>query len=337
MPRLRRSDCSQPGIHRRRRGRGFEYLDSEGRSIRDEAVLERIRALAVPPAWRDVWICADELGHLQAVGTDDAGRRQYLYHDGWRERKDREKFDRMLDFARGLPKLRRSVDKKLRAEGLGRDRVLACAIRLLDRGFFRVGGEDYASENETFGLATMHRRHVSFEGKTIVFDYEAKGGQRRQQEITDPDIHPLIERLRRRRAAHPELLAYKDGRRWVDVRSADINAYVKEAAGGEFSAKDFRTWHATVLAALALASMDPATSKAAQKRAVNDAVKGVAAFLGNTPAVSRQSYIDPRVIDRYRDGETIAPTLRRATVAADVFDPRLQRRIERAVLRLLEG
>ena len=338
MPRLRRSDCSGPGIRRRRRGRGFEYVDEGGERIDDAETISRLSELSIPPAWKEVWICSDPMGHLQATGIDAAGRKQYLYHSRWRERRDQEKFDRMLDFARVLPRMRRRVAADLAGDELNRDRVLACSLRLLDRGFFRIGGEDYAQENESFGLATMQRRHVRVSGEEIVFDYEAKGGQRRVQTIADPDVLPVIERLRRRRSRHPELLAFRNGTgKWTDVRSEDVNAYLKETAGREFSAKDFRTWHATVLAAFALASMDVSpASKTARKRAINDAVKGVAAFLGNTPAVCRRSYIDPRVFDRFRDGATIKPALRRVRRAEDIYDPRVQRSLERAVIRLIE-
>jgi DNA topoisomerase-1 len=339
VARLRRSDCSGPGIQRRRRGRGFEYRDDNGERITDSETIERIAELSIPPAWKDVWICSDPMGHLQATGIDAAGRKQYLYHQRWRERRDQQKFDEMLEFARALPRMRRRVAEDLAGEELDRDRVLACALRLLDRGFFRIGGEDYAERNETYGLATMQRRHVRIEGDEIVFEYEAKGGQHRVQAITDPDLLPVIERLRRRRSSHPELLAYKNGRgSWTDVRSDDVNAYLKEAAQGDFSAKDFRTWHATVLAAFALASADGRNAtKTGRKRAVNDAVKGVAAFLGNTPAVCRRSYIDPRVIDRYRDGATIERSLRRVPRAEDIYNPKVQRTLERAVIRLIEG
>jgi DNA topoisomerase I len=334
MARLRRSDCSAPGFRRRRRGRGFEYLDQQGDRITDRETIERLAELRVPPAWREVWICSDPMGHLQATGIDAAGRKQYLYHQRWRERRDQEKFDRMLDFAAVLPRLRRRVASDIVTDGLHRDRVLATAVRLLDRGFFRVGGEDYAEQNETYGLATMQRRHVRIEDEEIVFDYESKGGQRRVQAIIDPEVRPVIERLKRRRTG-TELLAHRNGR-WIDIRSEDINAYLKEATAGDFSAKDFRTWNATVLAAFALASMGPVPeTKSGKRRRINEAVKGVAAFLGNTPAVSRQSYIDPRVFDRYRDGETIAGALRRVSSPEQVYDPKVQRRLERAVIQLL--
>jgi DNA topoisomerase IB len=278
------------------------------------------------------------MGHLQATGIDAAGRKQYLYHQRWRERRDQQKFDEMLEFARALPRLRRQVAADLAVEDgvLTRERVLACAVRLLDRGFFRIGGEGYAEQNETYGLATMHRRHVSIDGDEIHFAYTAKGGAEREQVVSDSEIVPVVATLRRRRSSDPELLAYRERRRWVDVRSDDVNAYIKEAARGEFSAKDFRTWSATVLAAVALGMhAPPPKTKAARRRAINEAVKGVAFFLGNTPAVCRQSYIDPRVIDRFGDGATISGTLRGIHLPSEVYDPKVQRRIERGVIRLI--
>jgi DNA topoisomerase I len=337
MPRLRRSDCSGPGLRRRGRGKGFEYLDEDGRRVQDPEALERIGELAIPPAWRDVWICDDPLGHLQATGIDAAGRKQYIYHPAWRDRRDQQKFDRMLQFARALPRLRKQVAGDLAVSGPTRDRILACAVRLLDRGFFRIGGEDYAEDNDSYGLATMRKRHVSVDGEEIVFDYESKGGKHRIQSIRDPKLVPLIRSLLRRRSGGGELLAYRNGRRWVDVRSEDVNEYVKSAAGSDFTAKDFRTWSATVLAAVALGAMPVPDSRAGRTRRIKDAVRGVAAFLGNTPAVCRRSYIDPRVFDRYRDATTVAPALRRAGSLDEAYLPSAQRRIERAVIRLISG
>jgi DNA topoisomerase I len=340
MPRLRRSDCSSPGLSRRRRGRGFQYFDPQGAPVTDPVAIERIRRLAIPPAWRDVWICADEWGHLQAVGTDVAGRKQYVYHQRWRERRDQQKFDRMIEFARALPGIRTAAAEHLEEKGLTRNRVLACAVRLLDRGFFRIGGEDYAEQAGTYGLATMHKRHVRLEGDVIVFDYPAKGGKKRVQSIVDPEVQDVVAELKRRRAGGPELLAYRSGRRWRDLRSVDINEYVKEAAGGEFTAKDFRTWHATVLAAVALAvSGEALKSKTGRTRAMSRAVNEAAAYLGNTPAVCRASYIDPRVFDRYRAGVTIAGALDRlGDPGADALaTPTLHGPVEEAVLDLLEG
>jgi DNA topoisomerase IB len=335
MARLRRVDCSGTGIKRRRRGKGFEYLDEDGRRIAEPAVLERIRELAIPPAWEEVWICPYPMGHIQATGIDAAGRKQYRYHDRWRERRDAEKFESMIRFARALPKLRRRVKKDLAREGMPREKVLALAMRLMDRGFFRIGSEDYAEENDTYGIATMQKRHVTISGDDVTFDYEAKGGQRRLQTIGDPEVAGLVRALKQRRGGGVELLAYKDGRRWVDVKSADVNEYVKAAAGEEFSAKDFRTWSGTVLAAVALAVSGPARgTKTSRKRAKARAVKEVARYLGNTPAVARSSYIDPRVFDRFDGGLTIAgvlPDLVEDTAAW----PDLQGAIEQGVLDLI--
>ena len=344
VPRLRRSDCSAPGIRRRGRGRGVEYLDPDGERIDDPEALERIDALAIPPAWREVWICLDPLGHLQATGIDAAGRKQYRYHDQWRARRDRQKFADMIDYGRALPRLRRRVTQHLRDdEELTRRRVLACATRLLDLGFFRIGSEGYAEDNQTYGLATMLKRHVTVNGSEVVFDYPAKGGQRRVQAIADDDVREVVAELRARRGGGQELLAYRDDGSWVDVRSPDINAYVKELTGGDFSAKDFRTWNATVLAGVALAgeanrldALGRRQTQTSRKRAVTSAVKAVAAYLGNTPAVCRSSYIDPRVIDRFQSGDTIAATLERIGGEPDVGDPAKRTRIEAAVLELLQ-
>jgi DNA topoisomerase I len=265
-----------------------------------------------PPAWQDVWICPYPHGHLQATGTDAAGRKQYRYHDAWRARRDAEKFEDMMRFARALPALRERVEADLGdCSGLTRPCVLACAVRLLERGFFRIGSEEYAAQNESYGLATMHKAHVRVEpGGQMVFSYTAKSGVRRVQGVVDEQACAVVAKLKRRRSGGPELLAYKEGRRWRDVRSQDINAYLKETTGGDFSAKDFRTWNATLLAAVALAvAGGVAATKTGRKRAVNRAVQEVAGYLGNTPAVCRASYIDPRVFDAYRAGFTIAPAL----------------------------
>jgi DNA topoisomerase-1 len=247
--RLRRSDCSEPGLRRGGRGRGFEYFDESGDRVTDEDTLERVRDLAIPPAWREVWICPDPLGHLQATGIDDAGRKQYLYHDRWRERRDRAKFERMVSFARALPRLRRRLVADLNGSEPNRERVLACSVRLLDIGLFRIGGEEYADRGGGLGLTTIRKRHVTIEGPSALFDYPAKGGIRRVQTVEDSECVALMRRLRRRRSGGDQLLAYRDGRAWVPVRADDVNEYLKERLGEEFSAKDFRTWNATVLAA----------------------------------------------------------------------------------------
>jgi DNA topoisomerase I len=334
MTRLRRSDCSGPGIARRRRGRGFEYLDDEGARIADPEDLARIRELGIPPAWEDVWVCPDARGHLQATGTDAAGRKQYLYHPDWRTRRDAEKFDDMARFARALPALRERVEADLGGDQLTRTRVLACALRLLDRGFFRIGSEEYS---ESYGLATMRKRHVKVgrDGE-MVFDYPAKSGVRRVQAVVDAAASEIVAALKRRRGGGDELLAFKDGRRWRDLRSDDINAYIKEATGDDFSAKDFRTWNATVLAAVALSvSGGVAGSKTGRKRAITRAIKEVAHYLGNTPAVCRASYIDPRVFDAYRGGLVIGRPLEHAAEIAPGELPIHRRAIEEAVLDLI--
>jgi len=333
--RLRRVDCSGPGIRRRRRGKGFEYLDDGGRRITERQVLDRIRALVIPPAWEDVWICPHPAGHIQATGVDAAGRKQYRYHALWRERRDRQKFDSMIEFARSLPRLRMRIEQDLALEGLPRGRVLACAARLLDRGFFRIGCEDYAEENDTYGIATMQRRHVAVEGDEVTFDYESKGGHRRVQSIGDAVVAEVVRALQRRRGGGDELLAYKSGERWVDVKSGDVNRYVKEATGGDFSAKDFRTWSGTVLAAVALAvSGMAAGSRGSRKRAKTRAVKEVARYLGNTPAVCRASYIDPRVFDRFDGGLTIGGVLPELAEDTSAW-PEMRGAVEDAVLDLL--
>jgi DNA topoisomerase-1 len=335
MPRLRRVDCSAPGITRRRRGRGFEYLDEDGNRVEELEVLSRINELAIPPAWTDVWVCPYPMGHIQATGVDARGRKQYLYHERWRQRRDQQKFDSMVDFARALPAMRRRVARELESDWLSREQVLACAVRLLDRGFFRVGGEDYAVENESYGLATMRKEHVRLNRGTITFDYPAKSGQRRIQSIVDDEVYEIVAALRRRRGGEPELLAYKEGTRWRDIKSADINTYVKEVTGGDFSAKDFRTWNATVLAAVALAVSGPAAtaSKTARKRAKVRAVKEVAGYLGNTPAVCRASYIDPRIFDRFDVGLTIGGVLPEVADTSDMDS--LHGPVEEAVLDLI--
>jgi len=336
MPRLRRVDCSAPGIRRVGRGRGFSYQEEDGTPVTDRETLERIAELVIPPAWRDVWVCPHPRGHIQATGYDEAGRKQYLYHPAWREHRDREKFAEMERFAKALPRMRERTGADLARRGLVRERVLACSVRLLDLGFFRIGSERYAAENETFGLSTLRRRHVTIERGVAMFDYAAKNSKRHRQEIADPAVVPTIRSLKQRRGGGHELLAYRAGRGWVDVRADEINQYLKQSMGGDCTAKDFRTWNATVLAAVELATNGvDAKTKAARKRAATAATKRVADYLSNTPAVCRASYIDPRVFDRFDSGETIRPALKRilAGERPDEFPDR--ERIERAVLRLI--
>ena len=338
MARTRHVDCNSAGIRRLRHGRGFRYEWANGGRVNDPLLRERIRTLAIPPAWKDVWICPIENGHIQATGIDDAGRKQYLYHQAWRENRDREKFAEMEDFARALPHLRGRIREDLGKRGLTRERVLACAIGLLDRGLFRVGSERYATENGTFGLTTLKRRHVRIERGVAVFDYRAKGGKRHRIEIAGPELIPTLRALNARRGPPGGLLGYRAGREWLGLGAEEINEHLREVAGCECSAKDFRTWNATVLAALALAERgEEATTKAARKRAVADACNRVAELLANTPAVCRRSYIDPRVFDRFDSGETIRPALRRIAGDAGANGFAERERIERAVLRLIRS
>lgn len=320
MARTRRSDCSMPGIRRLRRGRGFLYQWPDGSLVDDAEILARIQKLAIPPAWKDVWICPWANGHLQATGTDKAGRRQYLYHEGWRRRRDAEKFARVREFGLALPALRKVVVDDLHRRGFGRERVLAAAVRLLDIGYFRVGGEQYADENDTYGVATLLREHVSRKRDALVFDYPAKHSKRRIIAVHDDLLLGIVPSLKRRRGGGAELLAWKVRTEWVDVRSSDVNAYIKEIAGGEFSAKDFRTWSATVLAAVGVAT-EEMSGHGPTRAGVNRVIKEVAEAIGDTPAVCRSSYIDPQVIDRFWDGVTIRPTLEK--LHADALDGHL--------------
>jgi DNA topoisomerase I len=340
MARTRRVDTNGPGITRVKRGLGFSYHEENGTTISDKATLERIRALAIPPAWKNVWICPHPRGHVQATGYDVAGRKQYRYHDDWRESRDRVKFQEMEHFARSLPELRERLDKGLRRRELDFDRVCSCAVRLLDLGLFRVGNERYEADNESYGLTTIKRQHMKISGKVATFKYPSKSGQESVHEISHPIVMPTLKALKARSGgrALKDLLVYKDGREWRDIDSADVNAFIKESAGEGFSAKDFRTWNATVLAAVFLAGeekQEKPTTKAARKRVANRAIKETARYLNNTPAVCRASYIDPRVFDRFESGETIGPQLQRILSSADPGQFPEREKIERAVLKLL--
>jgi DNA topoisomerase IB len=325
-----------PGYRRRRAGRGFAYHDTDGALIKDDR-LDRIRGLAIPPAWRDVWICPWPNGHIQATGFDAAGRRQYRYHDQWRARRDAEKHQRVLEIAHQLPDVRDEVVAALRTRGLNRERVLATAIRLLDLAAFRIGSEQYAEENGTYGLATLRREHVRVRGERTYFSYTAKGGIEREVELTDrPTATVVRQLLERPEGTGEELLAYQveDGS-WRDVTSSEINAYLKEISGAEITAKDFRTWNATVLMAAKLAEAPLPTSRTARKKIVNAAYKQVSEQLGNTPAVCKASYVDPRVVDRFENGETVAAALGKAEDAE--ADRDVQRVLEQAVCQMLSA
>ena len=331
MARLRTVSPNARGWTRRRAGKGFVYLDADGQRLPAEEV-QRIRSLAIPPAWKDVWICPYPSGHIQAVGTDDAGRRQYLYHPDWRVKRDQMKFDRVAEAARKLPRARREVLAHLGLDGMPLERASAAAVRLLDLGYFRIGSDAYTDTNGSFGLTTLERRHVRCRGQRLVFSFTGKSGIEHTIEIEDDLVRAALDRLGRRRGGGDRLLAYQNSRRWTPLDAPTVNVYLRELLGGDLTAKDFRTWHATVLAATALAMSDePGDTKRSRQRAVKAAVQEVADYLGNTPTIAKNSYIDPRVLDLYEDGTTIASVARKRHRSADVR----QAELERAVLRML--
>ncbi|MBO9531538.1 MAG: DNA topoisomerase IB [Solirubrobacteraceae bacterium] len=338
MPRVRRSDPASPGWSLRRRGRGFQLFDARGRPLTGEASLERVRALAIPPAWHDVWICPSPQGHIQATGIDAAGRRQYRYHDDWTASRSRAKFRRMGDFALALDELRTAVERDLDPEKLTSTSVLAGLARLLDLGFFRIGSERYAAQHRTFGLTTLLREHATVKRDgTIIFDYTAKHGKRRVERIGDEPSSELVSRLKRRRSdPAPRLFATQDEKRWTGVRAADLNAYLQATTGSEITAKDFRTWNATVLAAALLAPLERPTSRAGRDRAIAGVIREVAEQLGNTPAVARSSYVDPRVVDRWARGQVIDVAAGDVATAVEAWTPADRRELELAVVDLLD-
>ena len=335
MPRLRRADLDAPGITRRRRGRGFSYVGATGRPV-GAGVRERIESLAIPPAWQEVWISPDELSHIQAVGTDDAGRRQYLYHPKWSQKQADAKHDRVVAMARRLPAVRAQLTKDLRSDALTADRVLAGTLRMLDSGAFRTGGEAYAEEHDTHGVATLLRDHVSVRGAALRFTFVAKGGLERDVRLEDKDLSELVKALRRARTGSERLFCYRPaaGGDWREVHAEDINTRFKELAGQECSVKDLRTWQATVRAALYLAEAEEPTSDTQRRRILGEVMSRVADDLGNTPAVARGSYVDPRVLSAQESGRTIAAAIGR--VGSDNLSrPRVRAQLERAVIRLL--
>ncbi|APU38658.1 MULTISPECIES: DNA topoisomerase IB [unclassified Streptomyces] len=336
--RLRTSDPHGPGWRRVRHGRGFRYLDADGRAL-PAADRERVRALVIPPAWRDVWVCPWPNGHIQAVGTDAAGRRQYLYHPRFREQQDAAKHEHVQRVARSLPRLREGVARDLAGRGLTRVRVLACLTRLLDLGFLRIGGEGYARDNGSFGLTTLLREHAACRGGEIRLHFPAKSGKEVRRTLVDEQAHAVIRALLRRSGDGKRLFVYWEHAAWHEVRAEDLNAYLRDRSGQDVTAKDFRTWYATVLAAVALAVSQSTAdaSRARRGRVVARAVREVSEYLGNTPSVCRASYIHPRVIELYEDGETIAAALGELGEEGVFGRPATQGRVERAVLRLLRS
>lgn len=311
--RLRRSVVGGPGLRRVRRGRGFGYLDQEGAAVTDPATLKRIEDLVIPPAWKKVWICPHPNGHIQAVGTDVAGRRQYLYHSQWQQERGEEKFDRVLELSAGLADWRNDITGDLRRRGLTRDRVLALGLRLLDLGYFRAGGDQYAEENNSFGIATLLREHITLRPDAVEFDYPAKSGVRRTLVVEDPAVVRAVRSLQRARADGDRLLAYRNSADWTEVHAEDLNVRFKEMVGDDYTVKDLRTWHGTVLAAEAFVDADPPVNDKVIKRVESAVMREVAEALGNTPAVARSAYVDPRVVRAYRDGLTIGAAVRRAS------------------------
>lgn len=314
MPnRLRRSVLTKPGITRQRRGKGFSYYDADGELLADDEAVQRIKDLVIPPAWKKVWISPYANGHIQAVGTDVAGRRQYLYHQRWQEERAEEKFDRVLELSKELPEWRASVAKDLAGRGPTRARVLALALHLLDRGYFRAGGEQYVEDNDSHGLATLLCEHVSVRGDVVSFDYPAKSGVRRTLELDDPDVAKAVRSRQRQEGCSERFLVWRNGSDWVDLHADDLNVRFKELVGDDYSVKDLRTWHGTVLAAEAFVDADPPVDPKVTKRVVSAVMKEVAEGLGNTPAVARSSYVDPRVVEGYERGLTISAAVKRAS------------------------
>ena len=310
VPGLNRSDPHGPGITRQRITGGFQYLDPFGAEITSPETLHRISALGIPPAWNDVWISPDPLGHIQATGVDRRGRTQYRYHPVWREQRDAQKFTHMLRFAAALPALRSATVRDLGGRRLDRDRVTAAAVRLLDLGLFRIGGEKYAELDHHYGATTLQKDDVTVMRDGVAFDYIAKEGKRRTITVADNAVRSVVRALVNSDNTSALLFSFQDGDEWRPLRSHQVSSYIATQAGGHFTAKEFRTWNATVLMALLLANADPAPTARSRKSTVTAAVRGVADWLGDTPAVARSSYIDPRVIDRYTsDGQLAIPRL----------------------------
>lgn len=312
-----------PGFRRETGRNGPAYFAPDGAPLRDEAALARFRKLVIPPAWTDVWICADERGHIQAVGRDARGRKQYRYHDDWSAARGEHKFHRMLAFGRALPKLRRRVEADLARRGLPRDKVLAAAVRLLEITLIRVGNDEYARANKSFGLTTLRKRHVTLSGAGAVFEFKGKSGKSHRTGFRDRRLAALLRRCQDLPGQRLFQYVDDDGER-RHIASDDVNAYLREAMGEDFSAKDFRTWAATLLAARALC-LEAANDPGHPKQTINTCVKAVAGLLGNTPAVCRASYIHPTVFEAFETG-ALSPSLAREADAA-----------ERALLRLLRG
>jgi DNA topoisomerase-1 len=301
---LRYVSDDQPGYTRKAKGDDFEYFDTDGKPIRDETRLLRVRRLAIPPAYKDVWICPSPNGHIQATARDARGRKQYRYHERWREARDENKYDRMLVFGHALPKIRRQVKKDLGLRELPRNKVLATVVHLLGRTLIRIGNEEYARENKSFGLTTMQDRHVDVKGAKLRFSFRGKGGVKHEVDVSDRRLANIIRKLQD--LPGQEIFQYEDETGEVrNVTSQDVNDYLHEITGEEFTAKDFRTWAGTVLTAVALNAQAPAENETQAKKNIKDAIAAVAKILGNTSAVCRKCYVHPVVLDAYLDGDMI--------------------------------
>jgi DNA topoisomerase-1 len=337
--RLRFASDAKPGIRRIRARGGFRYVDADGTPINDEAVLDRIRRLAVPPAWEDVWICPRADGHIQATGRDARGRKQYRYHPQWRAERDEEKYGRMVEFGRALPRIRRRVERDLRRPGLDRERVLATLVRLLETTFMRIGNEQYARENRSYGLTTLRNRHVAVEGTRIRFRFRGKSGLQHEVGLRDRRLARIVRKIQE--LPGQELFQYLDGDGEPRaIESADVNEYLREASGADVTAKDFRTWAGTLLAFRALRGSGTAevgaSPASATRRVVRESTELVAKALGNTPAVSRSSYIAPPVVDAYLAGD-LPRALVKAGETTDQLQPDADRDEELALIKVLEA
>ncbi len=323
-----------PGIRRKKAGKGFSYLGLNGQPIRDKAIIERIHSLAIPPAYQNVWICPDPRGHIQATGFDERGRKQYRYHPKWREVRDETKFARTIAFARALPKIREKTAQDLAKKGFPREKVLAAIVQLLEKTAIRVGNEEYARQNKSYGLTTMRNQHAQVEGGTVHFHFRGKSGKWHDIDLQDRKLAAIIKKMSD--LPGQSLFQYRDDEGNLHhVESADVNAYLKEIAGEEFTAKDFRTWAGTVAASLALAEFEKFDNERAAKSNIVTAIKSVSEKLGNTPAVCRKSYIHPAVIESYMDGSMLESLKQKAEEALEEEMASL-RPEEAAVLGLLQ-
>jgi DNA topoisomerase I len=331
---LRYSNDEQSGFRRELRRKQFTYVRPDGTSIRDAATLARIKRLAIPPAWKEVWISPHENGHIQATGRDSRGRKQYRYHADWRQHRDENKFGRMVAFARALPRIRRRVNRDLARRGMPREKVLATVVRLLEATLIRVGNDEYARHNDSYGLTTMRNRHARVSGAQIHFTFRGKGAKRHEISLRDPQLARIVRRCQD--IPGQELFAYEDGDGQAhDVRSQDVNEYLRAVSGEDFTAKDFRTWAGTVLAAIALREFSNVAHTKEAKKNIVAAVEAVAKMLGNTPSVCRKCYVHPAILDSYLAGETIATIRQRVSRKIDRSLSKLKPE-EAAVLVLLQ-